>query len=53
MKNENNLINWSELSRLLTTSRDSIRPNRIPKKHQEAINELKELIKKWKEKHYG
>ena len=36
----NNLINWGELSRLLSGSRDSIRKNRIPKKHQGIINQL-------------
>lgn len=35
-----NLINWGELSRILSGSRDTIRKNRIPKKHQELISQL-------------
>ena len=38
------LINWGELSRLLTGSRLNIRKNRIPKKHEPFINDLKAAI---------
>jgi hypothetical protein len=44
-----NLINWGELSRILSGSRDTIRKNRIPKKHQGIISQLltaiEEIIK--------
>ena len=35
------LINWSELSRLITGGdRNCIRANKIPKKHREALDKL-------------
>ena len=38
------IINWGELSRIITGSRSTIRKNRIPKKHKDFIYELLELI---------
>ena len=38
------IINWGELSRLLTGSRLNIRKNRIPKRYIERINRLKVKI---------
>lgn len=47
MKNPDNLIKWSEISRTLAGDRSSITKDRVPKKHEAKINELRELIKKW------
>lgn len=47
-KTEETLINWAELSLLLTGGKDRIRKNRIPKVHKERINELIKLIECWK-----
>lgn len=41
------LINWGELSRLLSGSRQTVRKNSIPKKHESSVERLKELIKQW------
>ena len=38
--NSENLINWGELSRRLAGSRETVRKNRIPKKHQPIVSEL-------------
>lgn len=38
------LINWGELSRILTGSRLNIRKNRIPKRYEPFINDLKSAI---------
>lgn len=42
-----NLINWSELSRLLCQDRTSISKNRVSEKHKEKIEALKAAIEKW------
>ena len=34
------LINWGELSRVLAGSRQTVRKNKIPLKHQPVVNEL-------------
>jgi hypothetical protein len=34
------LINWGELSRLLSGSRQTVRKNSIPKIHQPVVDEL-------------
>lgn len=47
------LINWGELSRLLSGSRMTIRRNKIPKIHEKAVSELKLLIETWKKKYGG
>lgn len=39
MKSED-LINWAELSRFLAGSRQTVRKNAIPKKHQKFIDKL-------------
>jgi len=42
------LINWSELSRLITKGdRNGIRANKIPKKHQAKVERLLKLIEEW------
>lgn len=43
------LINWCELSRKLTGSNQNIRPDKIPKKHEESVNKLILLLKVWEE----
>lgn len=45
------LINWGELSRLLSGSRMNIRKNRIPAKYAEAVKEFTNFVQKWSEKH--
>lgn len=43
------LINWGELSRLLSGSRMNIRKNRIPLKYKPDVDRLVEQIEKWQE----
>nr|WP_319265357.1 hypothetical protein [uncultured Draconibacterium sp.] len=40
------LLNWGELSRQLAGSRQTIRKNKIPLKHQPIINELTAAMEK-------
>ena len=42
------LINWANVSKLLTGGSDRIRKNRIPKVHEAKINELLILLEAWK-----
>ena len=49
MENIDKLINWGELSRTLAGSRSVVTKNRMPKKHEPKVNELRELLKKWTE----
>ena len=35
------LINWSELSRILTGNRTDVNKTRMPKKHNKTANELR------------
>jgi hypothetical protein len=44
-----NLINWAEISKLLTGGKDRIRKNRIPKVHNSKIEELFRLLQAWKD----
>ena len=41
------LINWGELSRLLSDSRMNIRKNRIPKKYEADVQKLVSHIETW------
>ena len=41
------LIKWSELSRKLSGSDNSIRPNKIPKKYQKKEDRLIQLLETW------
>ena len=41
----NNLINWSEVSRLLTSDRTAIRSNYSGKMYKEVISDIKKLNK--------
>ena len=40
------LINWGELSRMLSGSRQTVRKNKIPKIHQPFIDDLIKAIDK-------
>lgn len=37
---KNDIINWGQLSRLLSGSRQTVRKNKVPIKHQPIVNEL-------------
>ncbi len=42
------LINWSELSRLITKGdRGGIRANAIPKRHEAKVKRLLKLLEEW------
>ena len=41
------LIKWAELSRKLSGSDNSIRPNKIPKKYERKVERLILLLKLW------
>lgn len=41
------LINWGELSRLISGSRMNIRKNRIPEKYKEQVTSLVNCIETW------
>lgn len=43
------LINWSEVSKLLTGNKENLRENRVPKKHEQDVNQLLYYVKSWKE----
>ena len=36
----NDIINWGQLSRMLSGSRQTVRKNKVPIKHQPIVNEL-------------
>jgi len=42
-----NLINWSEVSRLLTNDRTAIRADYSGKKYKRKVERLKRIIKLW------
>ena len=44
-----NLINWGELSRILSGNRSVVTKNRMPKKHEKKVDALKKAIDKWRE----
>lgn len=44
---EIDIINWRKVSESLTGNPDAIRSNRIPKKYQKAVQELKDLHEYW------
>ena len=41
------LIKWSELSRKLSGSDNSIRANKIPKKYKDKVNKLFKMLDDW------
>jgi hypothetical protein len=42
-----NIIKWSELSRTLSGSDNSIRSNKIPKKYEQKVKRLLRLLDAW------
>ena len=48
MKDPKDLINWVELSRFLANNETSVSQNRIPKKYQDKVNSLIQIIDQWK-----
>ncbi len=47
MSTSKDLIKWSELSRKLSGSDNSIRPNKVPKKYKRKVNRLLLIIGLW------
>jgi len=47
MSKTDKLINWGELSRQLAGSRSVVTKNRMPKKHEKKVNELRAKINEW------
>lgn len=45
------IINWSEMSRLLALDRSAITKDRIPQKHSAKLNELIDFIADWLIRH--
>lgn len=41
------VINWGEISRILSGNRSVVTKNRMPKKHEDKVNELRQLIRMW------
>jgi hypothetical protein len=41
------LINWAELSRKLSGSNNSVRPNKVPKKYDKKVKRLIQLLETW------
>lgn len=41
------VINWAEISRLLSGDRSVVTKNRMPKKHEGSVNELRKKIREW------
>jgi hypothetical protein len=46
MKPEN-LINWGELSRILSGTRSVVTKNRMPKKYEKSVSELLKAVTTW------
>lgn len=46
---QNDIINWSELSILLSGNRGAVRKNHIPKKYQAKVKQLNHYINCWKQ----
>jgi len=42
-----NLINWKEVSRILSGNDNSIRSNKCPKKYEKKVNRLLKVIELW------
>lgn len=50
-KAPDDLINWAEVSRYLVGSKETIRRHSIPKKHIPAVDQLREAVAQWIERH--
>jgi hypothetical protein len=51
IREQKSLINFSELSRRLTGHRGNLKPEIIPKRFQEAVDDLSNVIEEWKVRH--
>ena len=49
----NKLINWHELSRILSGNGQNIRPNKIPDKYKRQVTELLTLLNDWSVKQHN
>lgn len=47
MQEPKDLINWVELSRFLAGNESSVSRTRCPKKYQEKVKNLQEVISEW------
>jgi len=47
LKEFSSIIKWAELSRKLSGSDNSIRPNKIPKKYERKVKRLLRLLDAW------
>lgn len=47
LKESTKIIKWSELSRKLSGSDNSIRPNKVPKKYKHKVDRLTRLLESW------
>jgi hypothetical protein len=50
MNDSRDLINWAELSRLITGNETYISRTRCPKKYQPQVDSLVEYIEAWEKK---
>ena len=53
MKDEEKILNWSEISRLLTGNRVQIRADYNGKKYKRAVSKLRGFIKIWLKNYAG
>jgi hypothetical protein len=53
MSGAEKVINWSEVSRLLTGDRTYLRKSYTGIKYSEAIKDLEQAIEVWTQKHVG
>ena len=49
--NSSKLVNWAEVSRLLSGTRSVVTKKRIPGKHKQAVKELLDLVSQWYSEH--
>ncbi|WP_197429565.1 hypothetical protein [Myroides odoratus] len=47
----NELINVTELSKVLSGNNQSIRKKKVPAKYNAAVQELNDLLEYWKKRH--
>jgi len=50
MQDPKDLINWAGISRHLCNDRSAITKKRIPKKHEERIEDLLDFISQWQKR---
>jgi len=49
--NTSKLINWAEVSRLLSGNRSVVTKKRMPEKHKQTVKELLDLVSQWYSEH--